>query len=53
MGPATLSYVLKELVENSDDYFEMINNYQWFFLPIFNPDGYAITRRNGKHLGFF
>lgn len=48
IGPATASYILKELVENSVDHLDMLTNFQWYFLPIFNPDGYAITMSNGK-----
>ena len=48
LGPATLVYLIKELVENRMEHVQLLDKLDWYILPIANPDGYAYTMSNGK-----
>ena len=50
LGPATLMYLIKELIENRKDHLHLVKNLDWYILPIANPDGYSYTMTNGKAL---
>ena len=39
--------MLKELVENHKDHKDLTNKFDWYFLPIHNPDGYEFSRTGG------
>jgi len=49
LGPATLMYLIKELVEREGDHPELTEKLDWYFLPVANPDGYAHTMSNGTN----
>jgi predicted deacylase len=48
-GPATLMYLIRELVENNDAHPHLTEKLDWYLLPTLNPDGYAYTRENSKY----
>ena len=48
LGPATLMYLIKELVEKSADHWDLVTKLDWYILPLANPDGYAFTMSNGN-----
>ena len=51
IGPATLMYILRELVENNENHPDLIDKLDWYILPSVNPDGYAFSNTTGgSHL---
>ena len=44
ISPATVTWMLKELVENDADHPDLTEKMDWYILPIVNPDGYAYSR---------
>lgn len=46
--PATVTWMMKELIENDADHPELLEKLDWFILPIVNPDGYAYTKTNDR-----
>jgi len=48
VSPATVTWMLKELVENDADHSDLTEGLDWYILPSHNPDGYAFTRSNNR-----
>merc|ERR1719317_179232 len=48
IGPAALTYMLRELVENNDDHEDLTDNLDWYILPVMNPDGYLYTQERDR-----
>jgi murein tripeptide amidase MpaA len=48
VSPATVTWMLKELVENDAAHPDLLDNMDWFFLPSANPDGYAYSRDHNR-----
>merc|ERR1711874_680869 len=48
IAPATVTWMLKELVENDTAHPDLTETLDWYFLPSHNPDGYAYTRDNNR-----
>lgn len=46
--PATVTWMLRELIENDADHPDLTENMDWYFLPSHNPDGYAFTRDENR-----
>ena len=46
LSPATVTWMLRELVENDKDHEYLTNKFDWYFLPIHNPDGYEFSRQS-------
>ena len=46
--PATVTWMMKELIENDADHPELLEKLDWYILPIVNPDGYAYTKTNDR-----
>ena len=46
MSPAVVTYFIRELTENSANNEELLENLDWFILPVANPDGYTNTKIN-------
>lgn len=42
ISAATPLYILQQLVEN-EDYRDLIENVDWYILPVLNPDGYEFS----------
>lgn len=42
IAPAVVTYIIQELVENENNRY-MIENVDWVFIPVVNPDGYEYT----------
>lgn len=42
IAPATCLYIIQELVENEDNR-NMIENVDWYIIPVVNPDGYEYS----------
>lgn len=59
ISPATSTYIISELLTSSDpDVQHLANNFDWYFFPVVNPDGYVYTfehdrlwRKNRKPYG--
>lgn len=45
IAPATALYIIQELVENPDNR-ALIENVDWFIVPVLNPDGYEYSHTN-------
>ena len=44
ISPATASFLMKELAENSRAHKSILNKYDIFIMPSMNPDGYEYSR---------
>ena len=43
ISPAVGTFLIRELVEDYDEHPEYVDNFNWYFIPVANPDGYAYT----------
>ena len=50
VGPATLMYLIRELVENDEAHPDLTSKLDWYLIPTVNPDGDAYTRINCKFI---
>ena len=41
--PSALTWMVNELVENSDAYDCILDRFDWYFVPMVNPDGYEYS----------
>jgi len=48
VSPATVTWMLKELVENDAAHSDLTESLDWYFLPSHNPDGYAYSRDHNR-----
>jgi len=48
ISPATVSYIMMELVENTHQYRELLEKYDFFVMPSVNPDGYEYSRNYNR-----
>ena len=48
MAPAVNTWMLNELVNNEDDHPDLLDKLDWYFLPLFNPDGYFRAREKDR-----
>jgi len=48
VSPATVTWMLKEVVENDTAHPDLTETLDWYFLPSHNPDGYAYTRISNR-----
>jgi len=46
ISPATVMYIMMELLEHDADHPEMTDSLDWYFLPVLNPDGYLYTQQD-------
>ncbi|EFX75601.1 hypothetical protein DAPPUDRAFT_306729 [Daphnia pulex] len=46
--PATITYMIREIVDNPQKYDCIMNEFDWLFVPVLNPDGYAYTHSNNR-----
>jgi len=43
ISPATVTFMMNELVENDAAHTDLTESFDWYILPVMNPDGYAHT----------
>ncbi|XP_023337443.1 carboxypeptidase B isoform X2 [Eurytemora carolleeae] len=48
ISPAAVSYLLMELVENTNTHSDLLNQYDVYVMPVMNPDGYEYTRESNR-----
>jgi murein tripeptide amidase MpaA len=48
VSPATVTWMLRELVENDAAHSDLTETLDWYFLPSHNPDGYAFSRDHNR-----
>ena len=48
ISPATVTYLIKEFVENSAQYSKILSKVDIYFLPLVNPDGYEFSRKSDR-----
>uniref|UniRef100_A0A336MQX1 Zinc carboxypeptidase A 1 n=1 Tax=Culicoides sonorensis TaxID=179676 RepID=A0A336MQX1_CULSO len=61
ISPATTTFIINQLItSNRPEVQDMANNFNWFFFPVVNPDGYRYTfekdrlwRKNRKPYGLY
>lgn len=47
ISPSSVTFIIKELIENQDaNGSELLDKLDWYFLPVFNPDGYEYTHED-------
>ncbi|CAG0917676.1 unnamed protein product [Notodromas monacha] len=46
--PGTVTYIINEMVNNYKANKDIVDAYQWYFLPVHNPDGYEYSRTNDR-----
>lgn len=54
ISPATVTYLINELLNSKDPSFRKIaNNFDWYLFPVINPDGYEYTFKNVSSFYFY
>ncbi|XP_075157474.1 carboxypeptidase B isoform X2 [Haematobia irritans] len=48
ISPATVTYIINQLLSNWENQPKYIRNKSWFFMPMVNPDGYVYSRRKNR-----
>lgn len=48
VSPAAVTFMLRELVENDSDHPDLLDNLDWYILPVVNPDGYLYTQTDNR-----
>ena len=48
ISPSTVTYILKEFLENPAKYSKILSKVDLYFLPLANPDGYEFSRRSDR-----
>jgi hypothetical protein len=48
ISPATVTYILNELVTKSEEHADLLSKYDFYILPNVNPDGYLWTHSNTR-----
>ena len=48
ISPATVSYIAYELLENAGNHAHLLNHYDFYIMPLVNPDGYEYTHTNDR-----
>ncbi|BES87638.1 unnamed protein product [Nesidiocoris tenuis] len=48
ISPATVTYIISELVENRDSYKDFASDIDFYVVPVINPDGYEYTRSSQR-----
>jgi len=48
VSPAVVMFMLKELVENDSEHQDLLENIDWYILPVVNPDGYLYTQTDNR-----
>jgi len=48
ISPATVTWMLRELVENDAEHSDLTENMDWYILASHNPDGYAYSRETNR-----
>ncbi|XP_059083604.1 carboxypeptidase B-like isoform X2 [Tigriopus californicus] len=48
ISPASVTYMLSELVENSAYHQDLLSKYSFYIMPVMNPDGYEYTHTNDR-----
>lgn len=46
ISPATVTYIINELVNGAATYADLLSSVNFYFMPVINPDGYAFTFSN-------
>jgi murein tripeptide amidase MpaA len=48
IAPATATYILLQLVEFQEDHEHLLDKYNWYILPVANPDGYEYSHTKDR-----
>ncbi|XP_044733186.1 carboxypeptidase B-like [Chrysoperla carnea] len=48
IAPAFALYIIHKLVERSYEHSALLDNFEWFIIPLLNPDGYEYSRTNDR-----
>ena len=50
ISPAAVSYLVYELLENAGNNAYILDQYDFYVMPLVNPDGYEYTHTNDRHV---
>ena len=48
ISPATVTYIIHELLENAGSHVDILSKYDFYVMPLINPDGYEYSRTNDR-----
>jgi len=48
ISPAAVTFILRELVENNTAHPDLLENLDWYILPVVNPDGYLFSHTENR-----
>jgi len=48
ISPAVVTYIISELVENYSAHPELVDNLDWYIVPVVNPDGYEYSHTTNR-----
>ena len=48
ISPATVTYIIHELLENAGSHVDILSEYDFYVMPLVNPDGYEYSRTNDR-----
>ena len=51
ISPSAVTYMMNEFLENSQNYKDILDNYDLYILPLANPDGYEFSGQTGQVTG--
>jgi len=43
IAPATATYMMNEIITKPNNYWDIVDNFDFYFIPVLNPDGYRFT----------
>ena len=48
ISPATVAYITTELLHNAEQHADILNEFDFYIMPLINPDGYEYTHTNNR-----
>jgi len=48
ISPAVVTWIISELVENYAAHPDLVDNVDWYIMPVINPDGYEFSHTNSR-----
>ena len=51
ISPATVAYIMSELLSNADIHSDILDEFDFYAMPLINPDGYEYTHTNDRLVG--
>ena len=48
ISPATVTYIMTELLNNAEEHADILDKFDFYVMPLINPDGYEYTHTNDR-----